>query len=55
MTKDILEINIKKIIECSKEVAFWNYWDHEHLDVVHGGYAKSDIPTIKMIIYLGWI
>jgi len=43
MTKDILEINIKKIIECSKEVAFWNYWDHEHLDVVHGGYAKSDI------------
>ena len=43
MTKDILEINIKKNIECSKEVAFWNYWDHEHLDVVHGGYAKSDI------------
>jgi len=43
MTKDILEINIKKIIECSKEVAFWNYWDHEHLDVVHDGYKKSDI------------
>ena len=43
MTKDILEINIKKVIECSKEVAFWNYWDHEHLDVVHGGYTKSDI------------
>jgi hypothetical protein len=43
MIKDILEINIKKIIECSKEVAFWNYWDHEHLDVVHSGYTKSDI------------
>jgi len=43
MTKDILEINIKKNIKCSKEVALWNYWDHEHLDVVHGGYTKSDI------------
>jgi hypothetical protein len=43
MNNDILEINVKKIIECSKEVAFWNYWDHEHLDVVHSGYKKSDI------------
>jgi hypothetical protein len=43
MTKDILEINIKKNIKCSKEVALWNYWDHEHLDVIHGGYTKSDI------------
>jgi hypothetical protein len=43
MNKEILEVNIKKIIECSKEVAFWNYWDHEHLDVIHEGYKKSDI------------
>ena len=43
MTNDILEINVKKTIQCSKEVAFWNYWDHEHLDVVHSGYKKSDI------------
>jgi hypothetical protein len=43
MGKEILEVNIKKIIECSREVAFWNYWDHEHLDVVHDGYKKSDI------------
>ena len=43
MNKDILEFNFIKQIDCSREVAFWNYWDHEHLDVVHGGYNKSDI------------
>tara|TARA_B110000008_G_scaffold226128_1_gene227496 strand:- start:330 stop:923 length:594 start_codon:yes stop_codon:yes gene_type:complete len=43
MSKKILEFNFKKHIDCSKEVAFWNYWDHEHLDVVHDGYSKSDI------------
>ncbi len=43
MSKKILEFNFKKQINCSKEVAFWNYWDHEHLDVVHDGYSKSDI------------
>jgi hypothetical protein len=39
----LLEVNIIKKIKCSKAVAFWNYWDHEHLDVVHSGYKKSDI------------
>ncbi len=41
--KNILEIEVQKEINCSKEVALWNYWDHEHLDVVHDGYKKSDI------------
>jgi hypothetical protein len=41
--KSILEIEIKKEIECSAEVAKWNYWDHEHLDVIHEGYEKVDI------------
>ena len=27
---DILEVEIIKEINCSKEVALWNYWDHEH-------------------------
>ncbi len=40
---NILEFNFTKKVNCSKQVAFWNYWDHEHLDVVHGGYSKSDI------------
>ena len=45
--KNILEIEIKKEINCSKEVAKWNYWDHEHLDVVHSGYTESDIMYDK--------
>ena len=43
MNKNILEISIIKEINCSKEVAFWNYWDHEHLDIIHNNYKKSDI------------
>ena len=50
---NILEIEFLKKIECSKEVALWNYWDHEHLDVIHDGYKESDIlydkNTIKII------
>ena len=41
--KNILEIEIQKEINCSKQVALWNYWDHEHLDEVHDGYKKSNI------------
>ncbi len=41
--RDVLEIEIIKEVNCSKEVAFWNYWDHEHLDVIHDGYKKSDV------------
>ena len=40
---DVLEVEIQKKINCSKNVALWNYWDHEHLDVVHGGYKESNI------------
>jgi len=39
----IIDITIEKEIDCSPSVAKWNYWDHEHLDVIHGGYGKSDI------------
>ena len=41
--KNILEIEVQKEIKCSKQVALWNYWDHEHLDIVHDGYKKSNI------------
>ena len=41
--KNILEIEFTRSIECSSEVAKWNYWDHEHLDIVHSGYKKVDI------------
>jgi len=40
---NILEIVVKKEINCSKDVAFWNYWDHEHLDVIHSGFAEPHI------------
>ena len=41
--KSILEVEINKEIECAAEVAKWNYWDHEHLDVIYGGYKKVDV------------
>ena len=41
--KDVLEVEFKKKIACSKDVALWNYWDYEHLDNVHSGYKKSDV------------
>jgi hypothetical protein len=41
--ENTLEVEIVKEIECSKEVALWNYWDHEHLDIVHDGYKQSDV------------
>jgi|TARA_B110000003_G_scaffold24640_1_gene23532 hypothetical protein len=40
---NVLEVNINKEIDCNKDVALWNYWDHEHLDIVHDGYHQSDI------------
>ena len=43
MKNKILEVSINKEINCSAEVAWWNYWDHEHVDVVHDAYKKSDI------------
>ncbi len=43
MMNSNLEINFKKEIDCSASVAFWNYWDQEHLEYVHEGYEKFQI------------
>ena len=40
---DVLEVEIYKEINCSKDVALWNYWDHEHLDITHSAYKESNI------------
>ena len=32
-----------KEINCSASVAFWNYWDQEHLEHIHDGYEKFKI------------
>ena len=39
----ILHKKFKYDISVSKEVIWWNYWDHEHLDIVHDGYKQSDV------------
>ena len=41
--KSVLEITVKKEINVSKNVIRWNYWDHDHLDEVHGGYEESNV------------
>lgn len=51
--KNILEIKNEKIGNYSAEIAKWNYWDHEHLDVVHQGYTDSDILYEKDNIMFG--
>ena len=43
MKNNILEMNFEKIADCNAEVAKWNYWDQEHLDVVHKGYTYSNL------------
>tara|TARA_B100000780_G_scaffold276847_1_gene246253 strand:- start:175 stop:774 length:600 start_codon:yes stop_codon:yes gene_type:complete len=43
MKNNLLDLTFQKEIDCVPEVAWWNYWDHEHLDVVHSNYKKSDI------------
>ena len=40
---DVLELEFHKKVNCSKNVALWNYWDHEHLDIVHSSYKESNI------------
>lgn len=51
---NILEIEINRSINCSAEVAKWNYWDHEHLDVVHSGYQSVDLLYEKDNVAFGY-
>lgn len=48
----VLEMEFHRELDVSRSVAFWNYWDHEHLDVVHDGYRKSDILYEKNNVML---
>ena len=43
MKEKILEVSINKEINCSANVAWWNYWDMEHIDIVHSGYKKAEM------------
>ena len=46
--KNILEIEVQKEIDCSKQVALWNYWDHEHVVGTHFEHYK--VVTMMMIL-----
>ena len=39
----ILEKTIERNIKVSKAVVWWNYFDHEHLDVIHAGYKEAHV------------
>lgn len=41
---ELLEFRFHKEIESGREAVLWNYWDHEHLDVVH----KKSFTDIKI-------
>ena len=50
----ILHKKFKYDVPVSKEVIWWNYWDHEHLDVVHSGYKSAEIIYENEKVYLGY-
>ena len=39
----LLERNFQKEIDSSLAVVLWNYWDVEHLTVVHDAYSKAEV------------
>ena len=41
--KSIVEVNINRKVDCSRAVAIWNLWDHEHLDVDHNSYDTTEL------------
>jgi hypothetical protein len=39
----IKEFNFKKTINACKDSVLWNYWDHEHLFIVHDNYTEAKV------------
>lgn len=39
----IFETELLRITDCSPYVAWWNTWDHEHLEFVHGQFGGAKI------------
>ena len=39
----IAEYNFKREINASYDAIMWNYWDHEHLYVVHENYTDAKV------------
>jgi len=50
----IFERTFTKEIDCAASVALWNYWDHEHLNVVHKNFTDVNVlyESSEMVILL---
>lgn len=50
----IIEKQFTREIAASRAVVLWNYWDHEHLIVVHNNYTSAKIiyEDEKIAVYL---
>ncbi|MBX2798819.1 MAG: hypothetical protein KTR31_14180 [Myxococcales bacterium] len=50
----LVERSFEREIDVAPGVVFWNYWDHEHLYVVHDNYTNAKIlfEDERMAVYL---
>lgn len=50
----IVESEFTRQVDCSASVVFWNYWDHEHLCVVHNNYTEARVlyEDTKTVLFL---
>ncbi|MEE2699412.1 MAG: hypothetical protein VX923_06920 [Pseudomonadota bacterium] len=53
----IIEIKCEREADCSAAVGMWNYWDHEHVSVMHEGmpdakvlYEDKDTATLLLTL-----
>ena len=50
----VIEKEIVREIDAARAVVLWNYWDHEHLYVVHKNYTSAKVvyEDEKIAVYL---
>lgn len=50
----IIDITCRQEAPCSAAVGRWNYWDHEHLTVLHGGHKDAQVlyETPDLVVML---
>jgi hypothetical protein len=51
----IIKINCRQETNCSVAVGVWNYWDHEHVTIVHEGFKDFQIlyEQSESVVILG--
>ena len=40
---EVFKLHFSKEIDCSPDVALWNYWDHEHINIVHDSFTDAKV------------